>query len=106
MERILVVEDDPAHLLALEDNLKFAGYEVLTARSGRSAMTLLKQEKFDLVILDIMLNLVIVTWMVNILPLLKIAMVILLDTVMISHAMKQNSLEHQSFNKAMSSMSL
>ncbi len=55
MERILVVEDDPAHLLALEDDLKFAGYEVLTARSGRSAMTLLKQEKFDLVILDIML---------------------------------------------------
>ena len=55
MERILIVQDDPAHLLALEDNLKFAGYEVLTARSGRRALELLKQEKFDLVILDIML---------------------------------------------------
>jgi DNA-binding response OmpR family regulator len=55
MEKVLVVEDDPAHLLALEDNLKYAGYEVLTARSGRSALELLKQEKFDLVILDIML---------------------------------------------------
>jgi len=55
MEKILVVEDDPAHLLALEDNLEFAGYEVSTARSGRRALELLKQEKFDLVILDIML---------------------------------------------------
>ena len=55
MEKILVVEDDPAHLMGLEDNLKFAGYEVSTARSGREALTVLKQEKFDLVILDIML---------------------------------------------------
>jgi len=55
MKKILVVEDDPAHLLALEDNLKFAGYEVSTARSGRSALEALKQEKFDLIILDIML---------------------------------------------------
>jgi DNA-binding response OmpR family regulator len=55
MERILIVEDDPAHLLALEDNLKFAGYEVSTARSGRRALELMRQEKFDLIILDIML---------------------------------------------------
>jgi DNA-binding response OmpR family regulator len=55
MEKILVVEDDPAHLLGLEDNLKFAGYEVSTARSGRRALELLRQEKFDLVVLDIML---------------------------------------------------
>lgn len=55
MEKILVVEDDPAHLLALVDNLKFAGYEISTARSGRSALELMKQEKFDLMILDIML---------------------------------------------------
>lgn len=55
MEKILVVEDDPAHLLALEDNLTFAGYQVSTARSGRSALKLLKQEEFDLIVLDIML---------------------------------------------------
>lgn len=55
MERILIVEDDPAHLLALEDNLEFAGYEVSTARSGRRALELMRQEKFDLIILDIML---------------------------------------------------
>lgn len=55
MERILVVEDDPAHLMGLEDNLKFAGYEVATARSGREALRVLKEEKFDLIILDIML---------------------------------------------------
>jgi len=55
MEKILVVEDDPAHLLALEDNLTLAGYEVLTARSGRHAMRTLKEEDFDLIVLDIML---------------------------------------------------
>ena len=55
MEKILVVEDDPAHLLALEDNLKFAGYEVSTARSGREALQLLRQEEFGLIVLDIML---------------------------------------------------
>ena len=52
MEKILIVEDDPAHLLALEDNLSFAGYEVSTARSGRQALEILKQDKFDLIILD------------------------------------------------------
>ena len=55
MKKILVVEDDPAHLLALEDNLKFAGYEVSTARSGREALQLLRQEEFHLIVLDIML---------------------------------------------------
>jgi DNA-binding response OmpR family regulator len=55
MEKILVVEDDPAHLLALQDNLESAGYEVLTSRSGRQALEMLKDNKFDLVILDIML---------------------------------------------------
>ena len=55
MEKILIVEDDPAHLLALEDNLAFAGYEVSTARSGRHALQLLKAEEFDLIVLDIML---------------------------------------------------
>ncbi len=55
MEKILVVEDDPAHLLALEDNLVLAGYEVSTARSGRHALQTLKEEDFDLIVLDIML---------------------------------------------------
>lgn len=55
MEKILVVEDDPAHLLALEDNLILAGYEVSTARSGRHALQTLKEEDFDLIVLDIML---------------------------------------------------
>ncbi|MFC1712663.1 response regulator transcription factor [Candidatus Poribacteria bacterium] len=55
MEKILIVEDDPAHLLALEDNLTFAGYEVSTARSGRHALQTLKEKEFDLIVLDIML---------------------------------------------------
>ena len=55
MEKVFIVEDDPAHLLALEDNLRFAGYEVSTCKSGRDALSILEREKFDLIILDIML---------------------------------------------------
>ncbi|MBD3182652.1 response regulator [Candidatus Poribacteria bacterium] len=55
MEKIFVVEDDPAHLLALEDNLEYANYEVTTAKTGHEALKILEKESFDLIILDIML---------------------------------------------------
>ena len=32
MSVVLIVEDDPAILLGLEDNLRFEGHEVLTRR--------------------------------------------------------------------------
>ena len=44
MITILAVEDDPAILRGLADNLKFEGYEVLTATDGESGYRL-QQEK-------------------------------------------------------------
>ena len=53
--RILVVEDDAAILRGLTDNLRFEGYEVLSARTGDEGLRLLLEREPDLVILDIML---------------------------------------------------
>lgn len=53
--RILVVEDEPAILRGLADNLRFESYEVLTAADGESGYRALKEQKPDLVILDLML---------------------------------------------------
>ena len=55
MSRILVVEDDPAILRGLADNLAFESYEVLTASDGEVACRLIREKKPDLIILDLML---------------------------------------------------
>jgi DNA-binding response OmpR family regulator len=55
VERILVVEDDPAILLGLEDLLTGEGYGVECARDGRIALELYRKQKPDLVLLDIMI---------------------------------------------------
>lgn len=55
MARILVVEDDPAILLALRENLSYEGYMVMEARRGDEALSRLAAFKPDLLILDIML---------------------------------------------------
>ena len=53
--KILVVEDDNTLLEMLEYNLKRQGYQVVTAKDGRSALTFARQEKPDLIVLDVML---------------------------------------------------
>lgn len=55
MSVILVIEDDPAILRGLADNLRFESYEVLTAEDGESGFKLLAEKKPDLLILDLML---------------------------------------------------
>jgi DNA-binding response OmpR family regulator len=55
VKRILVVEDDLAILRGLKDNLEFESYEVLTAADGERGYAVLKEQKPDLVILDLML---------------------------------------------------
>jgi DNA-binding response OmpR family regulator len=55
MSRILVIEDDPAILRGLADNLKFESHEVLTASDGEHGYRLLREKKPDLIILDLML---------------------------------------------------
>ncbi len=55
MTRVLVIEDDPAILLGLVDNLGFEGYEVLTAADGETGYRMQRAQKPDLIILDLML---------------------------------------------------
>jgi DNA-binding response OmpR family regulator len=55
MTRILVVEDEPAILRGLADNLRFESYEVLTAADGETGYRLIHEQKPDLIVLDLML---------------------------------------------------
>ena len=52
---ILVVEDDAALLLGLEENLKFEGYDVLTASDGDQGLKLAMEKKPDAILLDVVL---------------------------------------------------
>ncbi len=53
--RILVVEDDKTLVEMLQYNLLRQGYEVQTAEDGRSGLRLAREQKPDLVLLDVML---------------------------------------------------
>jgi len=53
--RILVVDDEPQILHALETNLRAAGYEIDTAETGEDALTKAKVRPPDVVILDLVL---------------------------------------------------
>lgn len=52
---ILVVEDEPALMELLLQNLKFEGYHVLEARNGQDALKQIEKHSLDLMILDLML---------------------------------------------------
>jgi two-component system alkaline phosphatase synthesis response regulator PhoP len=53
--RILLVEDEPGIVLALEDDLKREGYEVVAVSDGDSASQRAREERYDLILLDVML---------------------------------------------------
>jgi DNA-binding response OmpR family regulator len=55
MARILLVEDEPPIASALEDDLKLEGYEVEVVRDGDTASHRVREQSFDLIILDVML---------------------------------------------------
>ncbi|HTS65007.1 MAG TPA: response regulator transcription factor [Candidatus Acidoferrales bacterium] len=55
MSRILVVEDEPAIALGLEDDLRMEGYEVELASDGVTGSLRGQEGSFDLIILDVML---------------------------------------------------
>jgi DNA-binding response OmpR family regulator len=55
MQRILVVEDEPSMRIGLKDNLEFEGYEVEFADDGESGYKKIMTQKFDLILLDVML---------------------------------------------------
>jgi DNA-binding response OmpR family regulator len=54
-KRILVVDDDPKILKALDQALRKEGYEVMRAADGEEALSLAREEEPDLIVLDIML---------------------------------------------------
>ena len=54
-EKLLIVEDDKNILKLLQFNLEGEGYRVVKACDGELGLSLLRQEKPDLVVLDVML---------------------------------------------------
>ncbi len=55
MGRILVVDDDPQMRDMISETLKIAGHEVEGACDGAEAMNRLKDNRFDLAIIDIVM---------------------------------------------------
>ena len=51
--RLLVVDDEPTLRKALRTSLAVSGFEVTEARSGEEALTILRQDPADVVLLDI-----------------------------------------------------
>lgn len=55
MKRILIIEDDKSISELQKDYLEMSGYEVLCAFDGNTGLNYIKNESFDLIILDLML---------------------------------------------------
>ncbi len=55
MKTILIVEDEPAQQLLYETEFQELGYRTIIARDGEEAIHKVKDEKPDVVILDLML---------------------------------------------------
>lgn len=55
MKKILIVDDEVHLVKILEFTLKHAGYEVVSCHSGNAAVRMVRSEKPDLAILDLML---------------------------------------------------
>jgi len=57
MTTVLVVDDEPTLVATLKYNLEREGYQVVTAGDGEAALAAARQERPDLVVLDVMLPL-------------------------------------------------
>ena len=55
MPKVLVVEDEEALAIGLEDDLRTEGYDVTLVRDGLSAVRLALSEPFAVIVLDVML---------------------------------------------------
>jgi CheY-like chemotaxis protein len=55
MSKILVVDDSAANRLVLTGHLEAAGFKVVEATSGESALALLMRETIDLAVLDVLM---------------------------------------------------
>lgn len=56
MAKILFVDDEPDLIFLVTKMLKNDGYDVATASSGEECLSMLKKEKPDLILLDIMMR--------------------------------------------------
>ena len=55
MTRVLIVDDEPDILLMLRVNLEADGFETALAADGETALRRIEEERFDLVLLDVMM---------------------------------------------------
>jgi len=55
MKKILVVDDEPFLVKALQIRLEHEGYEVISAYDGLEGLNKAREEKPDLIILDVMM---------------------------------------------------
>src|SRR5262245_13702356 len=53
--RLLVVEEDPNIVEMLSASLRFAGFEIATAENGADAVVTARDQRPDLIVLDVML---------------------------------------------------
>ena len=56
-KKILIVDDEPNIVTALEYLLQKSGYQVLVARDGETALSQVESNRPDLVLLDVMMSL-------------------------------------------------
>jgi DNA-binding response OmpR family regulator len=79
--KILIVEDDMDFLMAMGIRLKASGYSVVSASDGVAAISMARQERPDLVLLDLGLpagdGFVVIETLKNLLPLAQIPIIVL-----------------------------
>lgn len=56
MAKILIADDDPDFLSVSRSILKTEGYEVLEATNGSQALEIMRHDKPDLILLDVMMS--------------------------------------------------
>lgn len=56
MAKVLVVDDDPDFVKVTKKVLEQAGHDVISAPNGAKALQVMRQERPDLVLLDIMMS--------------------------------------------------
>jgi signal transduction histidine kinase/ActR/RegA family two-component response regulator len=54
-ERILIVEDTDSIIMLLSEYLRYRGYQILVARNGAEGVKLAREEKPDLILMDVMM---------------------------------------------------
>jgi twitching motility two-component system response regulator PilH len=55
VKKVLIVDDSPTERFFLTDVLRKQGYEVITAETGEEGVAVAKQEKPDLILMDVVM---------------------------------------------------